>query len=533
MSDIAALPPLRSEGAFSSLMTRTGRSIGAIMGPVIGLVLVMLIFGLWEPERFLSPRAISNVLRNNYHFAVAAIGMTFVVVTAGIDLSAGSTMALACVCCAYVMKGFELPAVAWRERTSWAQLCAPGGVIAVIVGLCVAGRMLRAGAGRWKALGVTLLMVLLSGALTVWLCLLVAAEPHMPWYAHVPTNVAIAAASGLFALWRAARQRVRTARPVSDSAEAPVAAENRRAWPLWLVPLIVFVGVLIVLMCLGFLGARKIPAARWTWIAILAGILSGALVGVLNGLLITSLELPPFIVTLATLEAVRGAALYITDAIPVSLPVVRDPVTGQAGGIQVLTRSVFDLSKDPEGIFQRVFQPLMAKLVAIMPTPYLKSLVQGLVESQLNVWLALAVVIVAVPLLHFTVLGRYAYAIGSNERTARLCGVPVDRYKSLTYVIAGALAGLAGVMMTAKFNGGFPDEFRGAELTVIAAVVIGGTSLFGGEGTVLGSVLGVLMLGFLYSGCVIANISPHIQRMFIGGMIVLAAAADRFRHLGR
>jgi ribose/xylose/arabinose/galactoside ABC-type transport system permease subunit len=131
------------------------------------------------------------------------------------------------------------------------------------------------------------------------------------------------------------------------------------------------------------------------------------------------------------------------------------------------------------------------------------------------------------------VLGRYVYAIGSNERTARLCGVRVERYKIICYTIAGATAGMAGVMMAATFVTAIPSEFRGAELDVIAAVVIGGTSLFGGEGTIAGSALGVLMLNTLYSGCNIVGISSYIQQIFIGGTIVLAAALDRFRHLRR
>ena len=88
-------------------------------------------------------------------------------------------------------------------------------------------------------------------------------------------------------------------------------------------------------------------------------------------------------------------------------------------------------------------------------------------------------------------------------------------------------------MMTAKFKGGQPSEFAGSELTVIAAVVIGGTSLFGGEGTIVGAELGILMLGLLYSGCVIADISTFKQSQFIGGTIVLAVALDRFRHMRR
>ena len=106
-------------------------------------------------------------------------------------------------------------------------------------------------------------------------------------------------------------------------------------------------------------------------------------------------------------------------------------------------------------------------------------------------------------------------------------------WKALCYVIAGATAGLAGVLMASKFTTGYPAEFAGTELQIIAAVVIGGTSLFGGEGTIIGSFLGVIMLSLLSTGCIIANISSFVQNIFIGGTILLAAALDRFRHLRR
>jgi ribose transport system permease protein len=190
---------------------------------------------------------------------------------------------------------------------------------------------------------------------------------------------------------------------------------------------------------------------------------------------------------LATLGAVRGLTLYITGGIPV--PNLPDSVSQLHYGTWL-----FGLSP--------------------------------------NLWITLAVVVVSIPLLHFTVFGRYAFAIGSNERTARLCGVHVERWKTLCYIIAGATAGLAGAMMTATL-GGRPTNFEGLELTAIAAVVIGGTSLFGGEGTVAGSILGVLMLGFLNTGCTMASLSSYVQPIFIGATIVIAAAIDRFRHLGR
>jgi ribose transport system permease protein len=387
------------------------RSVSSVLGPLIGLAVVLLIFGAWKPSRFLTQGNFANVVTNNYHFLVAAVGATFVIVTAGIDLSVGSTMALACVVCATAIKGVELPG---RDA---ATILSVGLALAIVVGICAAARLLQSGAAARRAAAVALLSAFATG---------------------------IVASAGTLLLM------------------------GRTISPL--------------------------PA----WVGVLAGVAAGALVGLLNGALITSLGLPPFIVTLATLEAIRGLTLFITQGVPVS----------------------FDPEKDPPSV--------MRVIEALRTLHY-----SDWLGFPPNVWLSLVVVLIAVPLLHFTVPGRYAYAIGSNERTARLCGVPVERYKTICYVIAGACAGIAGVMMTAKFNGGQPAEFSGAELTVIAAVVIGGTSLFGGEGTVVGTLLGILMLGFLYSGCVIADISSFVQRIFIGGTIVLAAALDRFRHLRR
>jgi ribose transport system permease protein len=242
------------------------------------------------------------------------------------------------------------------------------------------------------------------------------------------------------------------------------------------------------------LGGRTLPSGSAA-VGVLAGVGIGALAGFVNGGLITSLGLPPFIVTLATLVIYRGLALLSTGGVPVNPD--------------------YTWTASAKGAMDSLRMLHFGSFLGLPP----------------NVWIAFGVVLIGVPLLHLTVLGRYAYAIGSNERTARLCGVNVDRYKTLCYVISGAAAGLAGVTMAAKFKAGQPAEFAGAELTVIAAVVIGGTSLFGGEGTIVGTLLGVLMLGLLYSGCVIADMSTFKQLIFIGGTILLAAALDRFRHL--
>jgi ribose/xylose/arabinose/galactoside ABC-type transport system permease subunit len=376
------------------------RSLGSVIGAAMGLFLVLLIFGAWRPDRFLTGNNFTNVFKYNYHFAVAAVGATFVIITAGIDLSVGSTMALAGVACAMAVKGFTLP-----EYDPMQAVVISGG-IALLCGLCAAGRLLQRGAPRLAALKTGLIAVAIGAAVSAL-------------------------------LWRAIAGRTSPPLPVGAG-------------------VVVAIGV-------------------------------GALVGLLNGTLITTLSLPPFIVTLGTLEGVRGFTLYVTNGVP---------VTDLPASLRWLHRG---------------------SLLGLPP----------------NVWIALAVILVAAPVLHYSVLGRYVYAIGSNEKTARLCGVRVERWKTACYVIAGITAGLAGVMMVANFGSAMPDEFKGAELTVIAAVVIGGTSLFGGEGTILGSILGVLMLGFLWSGCNIAGVRPNLQRVFIGATIVLAAAVDRFRHISR
>jgi ribose transport system permease protein len=384
------------------------RALASILGPLIGLLVVIAIFGFLRPARFLTQETLFNVLTNNHHFAVAAVGMTFVIITAGIDLSVGSIMALSCVCSALAIRGVAFPP---RDPGMTIGI---GAAIALFVGLCIAGRRLQAG---------------------------------------------------------------RTARDVITASLIIGGASGLAVALLWFA-----------------LAGHALPAMPVV-IGVLVGIAVGTFAGFINGTLITTLSLPPFIVTLATLVIYRGLVLDMVDGVPVS--------PDQSWSADA--KASMDLLRNLQ----------LGRFLGFPP----------------NVWIAVLVVMIGAPLLHFTVLGRYAYAIGSNERTARLCGVNVERYKTFCYMIGGATAGLAGVMMAAKFKGGQPSEFTGAELTVIAAVVIGGTSLFGGEGTVIGSVLGVVMLGLLYSGCVIADISTFKQFEFIGGTILLAAALDRFRHL--
>jgi ribose transport system permease protein len=291
----------------------------------------------------------------------------------------------------------------------------------------------------------------------------------------------------------------------ADGSGAALRAEPGHSAPAWdgsgarpRVVGAVVIGAVVGLVTWAFLfllGGRSSPLVA-IFGALAVGAAVGAGVGLLNGTLITSLGLPPFIVTLAAMQSLRGLTLYLTGGVPVS-----------GENFAPEARAVMD---------------------HLRPLHYGSWL--GLAPA---IWVALGVILVGIPLLHLTVFGRYVYAIGASERTARLCGINVERCKTVCYVIAGLTAGLTGALMTAKSGGGQPAEFGGAELTVIAAVVVGGTSLFGGQGTIVGTVLGVLMLALLYSGCVVAGISTFVQMILTGAIIVLAAALDRFRNLAR
>src|SRR4029077_20940489 len=186
-------------------------------------------------------------------------------------------------------------------------------------------------------------------------------------------------------------------------------------------------------------------------IAIGSGVLTGGLCGFINGLVITRLKLPSFVVTLGMLSIGRGSAIWLADRSPIAFPVGARPEW-----VEVLSRST-------------LYNP-------------------GFISAIL---LAISIGV----LLRSTVLGRHIFAVGSNEATARLCGVNVERTRIIVYTLAGLLTGWAGVLMFAHGDSGNPSAGEGLELLVIAAVVIGGASLTGGRGTVIGTLIGVLVLG--------------------------------------
>ncbi len=224
--------------------------------------------------------------------------------------------------------------------------------------------------------------------------------------------------------------------------------------------------------------------------ALFGAVAACALVGTVNGLLITRLRVVPFIVTLGTMLLIRGAAKGLADERRVEAPTtwINDLMRSAGGGPAILL---------PWGV-----------------------------------WIAIGLAILVAGVLHYTRFGRHLFAIGSNERTARLCGVRVDRAKVGVYTIAGALAGLAGVMQFAQLSVGDPTVSVGLELSVIAAVIIGGGSLSGGRGTISGTIAGAAIMTVIQVGCSQQGLPNWVQEIVTGIIIVGAVGLDGWRKRG-
>jgi len=223
-------------------------------------------------------------------------------------------------------------------------------------------------------------------------------------------------------------------------------------------------------------------------IAVLFGVITGGLIGFVNGSLITSLRLVPFIVTLGMLGIARGIAKWLAKNQKIDAPLTW-------------------------------INDLMAK----SPKPSWLLMAPG-------VWLMILLAVVMAVVLRYTVFGRHVFAIGSNEATARLCGIRTKRTKIIIYSLAGLFCGLSGVMEFSRLTVGDPTVAVGLELDIIAAVVIGGGSLNGGEGSVLGSMIGVFIMAFLRNGCTMMGWPNYIQEIIIGAIIVVAVSLDQIRH---
>ncbi|MDR1283106.1 MAG: ABC transporter permease [Opitutaceae bacterium] len=219
-----------------------------------------------------------------------------------------------------------------------------------------------------------------------------------------------------------------------------------------------------------------------------------SLVGLFNGLLVTYLRIVPFIITLGTMQMARGLAKLVAGE-----------------------QNIYPPAEVQDLWISRLLEPAPT----VFTWPFLP----------VGVWLVIGMAILTALFLRYTRLGRHIFAIGSNEKTAVLCGVPVARTKVLVYVIGGFFAGLAGVVFFARLGSiGQPTEAIGYELFVIAAAVIGGTSLLGGRGTILGTMIGALIITILRNGGVKMGWPQYTQEIVMGAVIIVAVAIDNLRN---
>jgi ribose transport system permease protein len=245
------------------------------------------------------------------------------------------------------------------------------------------------------------------------------------------------------------------------------------------------VGAVIALT--GVVTALALTAGMPPLVAVAAALAVGCLVGLVNGALITRLRVVPFIVTLGMLGMARGAAKWLANEQTVNVP-----------------------------------PTWVNNLLLTFPRPAWLIVAPG-------VWITLALAALVAMVLGNTVFGRRVFALGSNEAAARACGINTDHLKLWIYGSAGMLFGLAGVMQMSRLRQGDPTVAIGTELDVIAAVVIGGASLNGGEGSILGAMIGALIMAFLRNGCQQMGWPNYVQEIIIGAIIVLAVALDRWR----
>lgn len=231
----------------------------------------------------------------------------------------------------------------------------------------------------------------------------------------------------------------------------------------------------------GAVGASIVKSTGNVFLAIIVAAVIGIAVGLINGLLVSKGKLQAFIVTLATMTIFRGATLVFTDGTPIS--------------------------KLPEA-----FVKIGNGKLGFMPIPVIITII---------------IAIIAVYALSQTRFGRYLYALGGNEDASRLSVINTDKIKTLVYVVSGFASAIAGVIITSRIGSASPNAGTGFELDAIAAVVIGGTSLAGGEGTITGTLIGALIIGVLNNGLNLMNVSPFYQSILKGLVILIAVLLDK------
>ncbi|HEY0755746.1 MAG TPA: ABC transporter permease [Ktedonobacteraceae bacterium] len=252
----------------------------------------------------------------------------------------------------------------------------------------------------------------------------------------------------------------------------------------------------------------KAPLIVVVLLGLLAGLAVGFIPGLVNGLIIARLRVPPFIVTLGMYGIARGAGFILSGGQPVS---IQTNGVGQIGNGYLLyllpdgRLSFFHLPANLDGV-----RP--SQIVQLLPFPLLFLVV---------------VVLICAWVLSQTRFGRHTYAVGGSEEASRRAGIPVARHIILIYIVSALLASLAGVLYTLRYSNGAADIGDPLLLTSIAAVIIGGASLFGGEGTVLGTVIGALIIAIIQNGLIFLGINPFWQFIAVGTVIILAVLVDQ------
>ena len=226
------------------------------------------------------------------------------------------------------------------------------------------------------------------------------------------------------------------------------------------------------------------------WVGVIGAILFGALCGFLSGFMIAKMKIPPFIATLGMMLLTKGLALVISGTKPIYF--------------------------ENEALPAISLDSLIGEVIPALPIPN-------------GVLIMFVLAIAATFILNKTILGTYTFALGSNEEAVRLSGVNTDRWKIIVYSFAGGICGIAGLLMASRLNSAQPALGQGYELDAIAAVVIGGTSLSGGSGTILGTIIGAFIMSVLTNGLRIMSVAQEWQIIVTGVIIILAVYADNMR----
>ncbi len=429
---MSAEKPAKSEVAAPNLASRAMQTLGPLSALLIIIVLFAALDGAFGEGKFFTFRNARTVTIQSCTVAVAALGMTVIIISGGIDLSCGTAIALSATVLAYGL----------REDV--------GHVITRGDSYASAAKKLKEAESR-----------------------LAQAKPDdkSRWEESVD------------------QQRQCLARIVLDKLKL-VPEDN----PLYqtlqrqlkeLQPPHYAAGL--------FRPVDGVPNAPSTvWWALLMGIGTGVLCGAINGALISSLRVVPFIITLGTMTIFLGTGNWLSNDIPVR-PLLKTQVPQFLQGL---------LSNSSD------------HFIAGFP---------------LGVWIALVSAILLAIVLKFSVFGRYVFALGSNEQTARLCGISVGWNKLAVYALGGLFMGLAGVLQFSRLSSGNPMSGQGLELQVIAAVVIGGGSLSGGRGSVLGTLAGAAIMAVIISGGMQLGMKNSLQYVLLGVVIISAAAIDQVR----